>query len=79
MIAYERGDFGLLYHLVLIRGEGLLPKLQKNNKIHYITMILYLNYINEKTVFFNLKMFPNVCKHHLIILGHVKYTFKKAR
>ena len=38
-----------------------------------------MNYINKKTVFFNLKMFPNVCKHYLIIFSHVKFTFKKVR
>ena len=41
-------------------------------------MIQYLNYINKKTVFFNLKMFPNVCKHYLIIYGCLKFNFKKV-
>ena len=41
-------------------------------------MILYLNYKIKKTVFSIKKMFPNVCKHYLIIYGCLKFTFKKV-
>ena len=41
-------------------------------------MILYLNHKNKKTVFHFKNVFPNVCKHYLIIYDCLKFTFKKV-
>ena len=49
----------------------------EKNSSHNSDSILELQNRLENSVF-NKKMFPNVCKHHLIIYGCLKFTFKKV-
>jgi hypothetical protein len=53
--AYLSGDFGLYVCIVVTFSKSPMAEQEKNNKIHYITKILHLNFINKRTDFLDIK------------------------
>ena len=49
------------------------------NKIHYITIILYLHYINRKTFFFSITQYQKCSILKLVCLKDYKYTRNKKK
>ena len=60
-IAYISGSFGLYVRIVVTFSKSQMAEQEKNNKIHYRTVILHLNFINRRTDFlFNENVFKTV-------------------
>ena len=55
IIAYVSGYFGLYVRIVVTFCKSQMAEQGKNNKIHYRTVILHLNFINKRTYFFHIK------------------------
>ena len=66
-IAYISGDFGLYVRIVVTFSKSQMAEQGKNNKIHYRTVILYLNIVNRKTDFLIIKMSSKQFKNFLLM------------
>ena len=55
--AYLSGDFGLFVRIVVTFSKSPMAEQGKNDKIHYKTVILHLNYINRRTDFLYIDFF----------------------